>query len=206
MAARGVTRAFGDHVAVGPLDLDAHRGERIALVGPNGSGKSTFLRCVAGTLTPSSGAVDVGGHPAGTRQARRLIGVSLSQERSFYLRLSGYANLLVFAQLREPIGRARADVAQVVEELDIATIAAQRVDRCSSGMVQQLALARALLGAPALLMLDEPTRSLDSAAIERLWGAIERRPDTAVLFATHRDRRHRALSTAPWTSTGAETG
>jgi len=187
MSACDVMRAFGKRRVVGPLNLDAHRGERIALVGPNGSGKSTFLRCVAGTLTPSTGSVHVGGHPAGTRQARRLIGVSLSQERSFYLRLSGYANLLVFAQLREPIGRARADVAEIVEELGIAPIAAQRVDRCSTGMVQQLALARALLGAPALLMLDEPTRSLDTAAIDRLWAAIDRRPEVAVLFATHRD-------------------
>jgi ABC-type multidrug transport system ATPase subunit len=197
MSARAVTRAFGKRIVFGPLNLDAHRGERIALVGPNGSGKSTFLRCIAGTLTPSGGDVRVGGHPAGTRQARRLIGVSLSQERSFYLRLSGYANLLVFAQLRQPISRARVDVAEVVEELDIAAIAAQRVDRCSSGMVQQLALARALLGAPALLMLDEPTRSLDTAATDRLWGAIDRRPEAAVLFATHRDddivRCHRAV-------------
>jgi ABC-type multidrug transport system ATPase subunit len=187
MSARGFTRTFDERVVVGPLDLDVHRGEQIALVGPNGSGKSSFLRCVAGTLTPSDGDVRVGGHPAGSRAARRLIGASLSQERSFYRRLTGQANLLVFAQLREPIDRAREDVAGLIEELGIGDIAAQRVDRCSSGMVQQLALARALLGAPALVLLDEPTRSLDSAAVERLWAAIERRPDAAVLFATHRE-------------------
>jgi ABC-type multidrug transport system ATPase subunit len=92
----------------------------------------------------------------------------------------------VFAELRGSAGRARAHVDAVVTELQLHDIASRRIDRCSTGMVAQLALARALIGDPALLIFDEPSRSLDAAATERMWSAIERRPRTAVLLATHR--------------------
>src|SRR5262249_33920088 len=155
--------------------------------GANGSGKSTILRCVAGTLIPSGGEVLVGGHRAGSVAARSLVGVSLSHERAFDLRLSGRQNLLFFARLR--LGRARAPrraVAAAAEELELDDIAAQRVANCSTGMVQQLAFARALVGEPPCLVLDEPTRSLDDAARNRLWTALHARPRLAILFATHR--------------------
>src|SRR5436190_706215 len=71
-------------------------------------------------------------------------------------------------------------------ELGLAEILSRRLDRCSTGMLQKLALARVLIGEPPLLLLDEPTRSLDDAATELLWAAIKRRPDAAVLIATHR--------------------
>jgi ABC-type multidrug transport system ATPase subunit len=182
----GLARSFGSKAVVSSLDLAVGRGKRVAFRGPNGSGKSTVLRCIAGTLAPTSGRVSVAGHEAGSQEARRLIGVSLSQERSFYLRLSGRDNLLFYARLR---GRNRAAasrrVAELGEELELADILATRADRCSTGMIQQLAFARALLGEPDLLVLDEPTRSLDRDAVARLWGAIDRRPDTAVVIATH---------------------
>ncbi|HEY3070899.1 MAG TPA: ABC transporter ATP-binding protein [Gaiellaceae bacterium] len=188
LSIEGLNRRFGEREVVRSLDLALARGERMALQGANGSGKTTVLRCVAGTLTPTSGRVEVGGHPAGALEARRLIGASLSQERSFYLRLTGHANLLFFARLRYGSEReSAARVGALEEELEIADIGRQRVDRCSSGMIQQLAIARALLGEPRLLLLDEPTRSLDVEARARLWGALDRRRDTAVLFATHLD-------------------
>ena len=186
LAIRAVTRSFGGRQVLGPLHAEVATGERVAVVGPNGSGKSTLLRCIAGSLAPSGGEVRIAGYLAGTRQASALIGVSFSQERSFYLRLTGHINLLTFARLRYPIARARRAVADLVDELNIADFARQRVDRCSSGMIQQLALARALVGEPRLLVLDEPTRSLDDDAVERLWAAIERRPLMAVIVATHR--------------------
>jgi ABC-type multidrug transport system ATPase subunit len=183
---RGLTRSFAGTVVLDTLDLDVAPGERVALRGPNGSGKTTLLRCVAGTLAPTAGEVRVGGHPAGTRPARALLGASLSQERSFYLRLTGRENLRFFARVRGLGAEAVAAVAALEDELELADIAARRVDRCSTGMVQQLAFARSLLGEPSLLLLDEPTRSLDDGAVNRLWGAVDRRPGMAVLIATHR--------------------
>ena len=184
----GLRRSFGDREVVRSLTLEAEPGARIALFGPNGSGKTTLLRCVAGTLTPSGGSISVGGHPAGSMGARRLLGASMAQERSFYLRLTGRANLLFFARLRHARERdAVRDVGALEEELELRDIAAERVDRCSTGMVQQLALARALIGRPSLLLLDEPTRSLDRDARARIWGALDRRPGVTVMLASHLD-------------------
>jgi ABC-2 type transport system ATP-binding protein len=182
----GLVRRFGSHEVVRDLDLSLEPGQRVALWGPNGSGKSTVLRCVAGTLLPSEGEVRVCGHEAGSLEARALVGASLSQERSFDMRLTGHLNLLFFARLRFANDRRAAkEVAAVEEELELQAIAAERVNRASSGMIQQIALARALLGDPALVLLDEPTRSLDADARHRLWNALQRRTRTSVLVATH---------------------
>ena len=188
LAIEDLTRSFGARRALRRLNLAMDAGERVAVCGPNGSGKTTLLRCIAGTVTPTSGRIRIFGHEAGTLEARHFVGVSLSQERSFYLRLSGRENLLFFARARgEGRREAARNVMSLSEELELGDIVAQRVDRCSTGMVQQLALARALLGDPALLLLDEPTRSLDRGAFGRLWAALDRRPSTAVLIATHNE-------------------
>ena len=184
----GLGRSFGAREVVRDLDLTVATGERVALRGPNGSGKTTVLRCLSGTLTPTRGTVRIGGHPPGSFAARELIGVSFAQERSFYQRLSGYDNLLFFARLHFGGGlAARAAVREAIDELAIAEIVARRMDQCSSGMVQQVAIARAIIGDPDALLLDEPTRSLDKEAIARFWAALDRRPDVAVVIATHRD-------------------
>ena len=188
LSVQRVSRRFGAHEVLRAVDFTLEPGGRVALRGANGSGKTTLLRCVAGTLEASSGRILVGEHEAGSVDARRLLGASLSQERSFYQRLSGHANLIFFARLRYTVKKqAAAAVASIIEELDIGEIAGERVDRCSTGMVQQLAFARALIGEPPLLLLDEPTRSLDEDAAGRLWGALDRRPGTALVLATHND-------------------
>jgi ABC-type multidrug transport system ATPase subunit len=188
LSIHGLERRFGEREVIRKLDLSLGPGERVALWGPNGSGKTTVLRCVAGTLAPTQGEILVGPHPAGAFEARGLIGASLSQDRSFYLRLTGHANLHFFATLRHGSRRrALRDVSEIVEELELSEIAAERVDRCSSGMVQQLSFARSLLGGPSLLLLDEPTRSLDREARSRVWSALDRRPKLSVLVASHLD-------------------
>jgi len=184
---RDLHRQFGHREVIGGLDLSLDPGGRIALWGPNGSGKSTILRCIAGSVGPTSGGAEIDGHPAGSLAARTLIGTSFSQERSFYLRLDGRRNLVFFAQLRGyPRREAERRVRSIADELQLEHILVERVDRCSSGMIQQLAFARALIGSPTLLLLDEPTRSLDEGASARLWTALDRRPRVAVLIATHR--------------------
>jgi ABC-type multidrug transport system ATPase subunit len=188
IAIDGLTRRFGPVTVLDALSLTVEPGERVALFGPNGSGKTTLLRCVLGTVTPTDGTVTIGGHAAGAFAARSLVGVSLAQERSFYLRLSGRENLILFARLRGLARRAAAArVDELTAELELRDVAARRADRCSTGQLQQLAFARALLGEPPVLLLDEPTRSLDHEARERLWAALDRRRRTALLLASHLD-------------------
>ena len=99
----------------------------------------------------------------------------------------GADNLLFYSRLRAASARAaRVDVDAIADELEIGHFLRQRVNSYSTGMVQQLGFARALLGSPELLLLDEPTRSLDEGAVGRLWGALDRRSETALLIATHR--------------------
>ena len=202
LTVEGLTRSFGDRHILRSFDLTIEAGERVAVRGPNGSGKTTLLRCVAGTLTPTHGRVAIAEYETGTLEARRLTGISFSQERSFYLRLSGRENLFFFARMRGVGGaEARRRVESLQEELELGPILAQRVDRSSTGMIQQLAFARALIDDPALLVLDEPTRSLDEEAVGRLWRALERRAHTALLIATHNhediERCDRRIDLAP---------
>jgi ABC-2 type transport system ATP-binding protein len=182
-----VSRCFRNRIVVSDLNLTALRGERIALQGENGVGKTTVLRMIAGTLRASSGKIWIGAAPAGSLEARSQLGVCLTQGRGFYGRLSGRDNLLLFARFRMQERSARAAVAALEEELELQEIAAVRVDRCSAGMLGQLAFARTLLGDPSLLLLDEPTRSLDDDGRGRMWSAIDRRPSLTVLIATHLD-------------------
>lgn len=184
---RRVTHRFGRHVVLNDLTFSLRRGERIAFRGANGVGKTTALRCIAGTIRSERGTISICGQPAGSTRALRLLGASLSEERSFYLRMTGRHNLEFFASLRLGLRDARRAVERVVDELEIDAIARMRVDKCSSGMIQQLALARALLGQPVLLLLDEPMRSLDDAARKRAWSAFDARPEVAVVLVTHSD-------------------
>jgi ABC-type multidrug transport system ATPase subunit len=184
---RDLTRRFGSRTVLRGLSLSLPAGERLSVVWRNGAGKTTLLRCVAGSLMPSSGSVHVGGRPQSRPETRTQIGAMLPGDRSFALRLSGRENLRFSARLRlRGDRRAERAVEELAGELALHEVLERRVSACSTGMAQQLAFARALLGAPTVLVLDEPTRSLDDTATGWLWGALDRRPQLAVLIATHR--------------------
>jgi ABC-type multidrug transport system ATPase subunit len=182
-----VSRSFGAKEVLRDLNLVVGAGDRVAVRGSNGSGKTTLVRCVAGTLVPSAGSITIGGSPAGTSAARAQLGVALSQGRGLYGRLTGWQNLQLFARLRFGKQESKLAVTAVARELELERILPVRGDRCSAGMLAQVALARALLGEPLLLLLDEPTRSMDEGARDRLWAAVERRPQVALLIASHRE-------------------
>jgi ABC-2 type transport system ATP-binding protein len=179
-------------LALAGVTLAVGEGETVGLLGPNGAGKTTLLKIVSTLLYPTSGRVVVAGCDTvrSPRAARRAMGVVTCDERSFYWRLSGRHNLEFFAALYGiPAARARERIGDLFEALGLAQAADRPFHSYSSGMKQKLAIARGLLGDPAVLLYDEPTRSLDplSAQNIREWIAANRRrsPRTAHLLATN---------------------
>jgi ABC-2 type transport system ATP-binding protein len=177
-------------VAVNGIDLRVERGEIFGVLGPNGAGKTTTLRMLATLLEPTSGEVrilgiDVRTHP---REVRANLGAMLSGERSLYWKLTARENLEYFAALYHVAPKetkARIDAALVAVKL--ADRADDYVERYSTGMRQRLALARALLPDPPLVILDEPTVGLDPQAARDLRDRVRelKRQGRTVLLTTH---------------------
>jgi ABC-2 type transport system ATP-binding protein len=175
LAARGVGRRYGARVALQPLDLELHGGEALALVGPNGAGKSTLLSLLAGAIEPSSGRVE------------RVPGVRIGwvpQQPAHYGRLSPRENLELFARL-DSVADAEGVAGRLLSRFGLPDGAGPS-DELSVGNRQRLDLALALVGDPQLLLLDEPTASLDPGQRARLWRTAEQLRDAggAFVFAT----------------------
>ncbi len=171
----GLTKHFGDVHALDGLDLYAERGKVLAVLGPNGAGKTTFIRAVATLSEPTAGSlkvagIDVTAHPA---DVRRLIGLA-GQYAAVEPSMSGRENLVMVARLFGHNRRAARVAADVVLEQISLTEAADRLVRTySGGMRRRLDLGASLVGAPQLLLLDEPTTGLDPRSRNELWMAIE---------------------------------
>ena len=182
-----LTRRFGDRVAVDRLSLTAEKGEILGLLGPNGAGKTTTIRMLAGIIAPSSGSARVDGIDP-SREPERVhetVGL-LTESPGFYERLSALRNLAYFAGFYTGID-PQAAARKGLERLGLADRADDRVGTFSKGMKQRLALARALLHEPRVLILDEPTAGLDPEAARNLRDLIlELRDDgRTVLLSTH---------------------
>ena len=176
--------------AVLRVSLRAAAGDVLVVLGPNGSGKTTLLKLVSTMLLPDEGRVRVcGADTAGdTRQVRRSVGFAVATERSFYPRLTARENLDFFGALEDIPREERPErVQRVLESSGLAEVGDTLVMKFSSGMYQRLGIARALLKQPAVLLLDEPTRSLDPGSTWRLWQMLRRTAEngTSVLLATH---------------------
>jgi len=172
------------------VSFEVHAGEVLGLLGPNGSGKSTTLKLVSTVLLSDSGRVQVGGFDAKShgQQVRERVGFALASERSFFPRLTGRENLEFFAALEDvPRRECRARAESALTRAGLLDAADKQATKLSSGMYQRLAIARALLKRPAVLLLDEPSRSLDVAATAHLWGLIRGLSSAGmtILLATH---------------------
>lgn len=162
------------------------------MVGANGAGKSTLLRILTTLLLPSRGRAWVGGADVEREPARvrQQIGFHSGSDASFYARLSARENLRLFAFLNN-IGRAEADrgIVELTDWLGLSGFLDRQVRTFSTGMVHRLGLARALLHHPSVLVLDEPTRSLDPLAASEfrrfLRDEVVRRRGATLLFASH---------------------
>jgi ABC-2 type transport system ATP-binding protein len=176
--------------AVDGVELHVEAGEVFGILGPNGAGKTTTMRMLATLLEPTSGTATVLGHDLvrDARAIRRRLGAVLAGERSLYWKLTARENLEYFAALYHvPPAEVKRRIADILETVHLTDRADDYVEKFSTGMRQRLVLARALLPAPALLLLDEPTVGLDPQAARDLRERVLQLRDEGrtVLLTTH---------------------
>lgn len=182
----GVTRRYGDVVAVRDVTLALHAGEATALVGHNGAGKTTLIKLLLGLVRPDEGTVRVSGvDPAGAQgaEARRTLGF-LPENVAFHGAMTGNELMSFYAGLKRHSTRRNRELMALV---GIADAADRRVSTYSKGMRQRLGIAQALIGEPRLLLFDEPTSGLDPASRVDVFNTIDmlRGSGATVLVCTH---------------------
>jgi ABC-type multidrug transport system ATPase subunit len=185
--ARGLERRYGTKRVLRGLDLDVARGDFTVVTGPNGSGKTTLLRLVAGLAAPTGGelTVDVD---------RAQLGF-LGHESLVYRELTALENLVLYARLYR-VPEARERTGMLLERFGLWDARNERASTYSRGMLQRLALCRALLHEPSVLLLDEPYSGLDAEGAELLDRELaERRARATFLVATHDPERLASLAT-----------
>ena len=185
---RGLTKAFGDLVAVNGLTFSVEEGELFALLGVNGAGKTTAIRLLTCLSRADAGEAYLAGHSiADDEQTVKAISNVSPQETAVATRLSVRENLMLMARLygadKEQAER-RADA--VMERLGLREIAARRAGLLSGGWQRRLSIAMALISEPKILFLDEPTLGLDVLARRELWGILrDLKGKVTVVLTTH---------------------
>lgn len=180
---RGLRVKRGRNVVFDGLELDVPRGQITGLMGPSGCGKTTLMRSIVGVQKVDGGTVTVLDEPAGSALQRHRVAYD-TQAASVYGDLTVRQNMAYFARL---IGAPRSDVERVIAETGLADNAKQTVDSLSGGQESRVSLAVAMLGAPALMVLDEPTVGLDPLLRAELWGLFRALADrgTTIIVSSH---------------------
>lgn len=187
--AQGVSRRFGDFLAVDGLDLCVPRGQIHGFLGPNGCGKSTTLRMLTGLLTPSAGEVEVLGLsiPKQAEALKRRIGY-MTQKFSLYDELTSWENLEFMGRIHGMGGAALgARLHELLATYELTALSRQRAGAMSGGQKQRLALAAAVIHGPDLLLLDEPTSAVDPQNRRDFWEKLFDLSEggTTILVTTH---------------------
>jgi len=185
--AQGLTRRFGDLIAVDRLDLDVKQGEVFGFLGPNGAGKTTTVRMLAALIAPNAGEASIAGLRLGqdNQRIRASVGV-LTETPGLYKRLSAYDNLAFFARLHG-VKDVRQPVERYLKLFELWDRRDALAGTFSKGMRQKLAVARALVHEPKVLFLDEPTAGLDPEAARTVRDLIEslRSSERTTFLCTH---------------------
>ncbi len=193
---RGLVKRFGLRAVLRGLDLQVQAGEFVALLGPNGAGKTTFLRILATLSRPNRGEVRLAGYrlPGQAPAARRVLGL-VSHQPLLYGDLSAWQNLHFYARLYH-LANPRERIAALLERVGLYARRRDLVRTFSRGMQQRLAIARALLHDPHILLLDEPYTGLDQDAAARLDALLQEiaAEGRTVLMASHNLPRVAALA------------
>ncbi|MFI6476229.1 ABC transporter ATP-binding protein [Streptomyces sp. NPDC050516] len=185
--AHGITKCFGDVVALDGIDLDVAQGQIHGLVGPNGAGKTTLLGLLLGLAVADSGRLEILGTPVGRRPAAPDGVAGFVDGPGLYPSLTARQNLAAMAALRG--GDARAtEIDDVLDQVGLTDVADDRTRGFSLGMRQRLGLAATLLTKPRLLVLDEPSNGLDPAGKKHVHGVLTRlaADGTTVVLSSHR--------------------
>ncbi len=189
--ARGLSKAYGDFVAVRGIDFAIARGECFGFLGPNGAGKTTTMRMIYRTSVVGAGELSILGHDATSdthdREIKRRMGV-VPQLDNLDEQLTVRENLEVFTRFYGLGGAtARSKVAELMDFADLGAKADAKVLHLSGGMRRRLLVARSLIGDPEILVLDEPTTGLDPRAREKLWEKLTmlRERDATLILTTH---------------------
>ncbi len=182
-------KTLGKNKVLRGISFSAQPGEIFGLLGPNGAGKTTTLRIICTLLSPDSGRVEVLGFDTRTapQEVRKRVGV-VTADIGIYPRLSARENIAYFAQLSGvPDADLKRRVDAVIERLDVNSFADQRAESLSSGQKQKLAIARAIVHDPQVLMFDEPTSNLDVLASRevREFMVESKERGKCVIFSTH---------------------
>ncbi|MGZ3408281.1 MAG: ABC transporter ATP-binding protein, partial [Polyangia bacterium] len=186
----GLTRRFGERVAVDALTVDIARGEVFGFLGPNGAGKSTTFHLLTGLLAPDAGRVLLEGRPAPPTdgRVRQRLGV-VFQDPSLDDKLTAHENLKLGAALYGLSGkRAESRIAALLALVELGDRAKEPVERYSGGMKRRLELARVLLHEPEILVMDEPSRGIDAPTQRRIWEQLlelRRQRRMTILLTTH---------------------
>jgi ABC-2 type transport system ATP-binding protein len=178
--------------ALRDVSFDVHAGEIFGLIGRNGAGKTTLTKIVATLVQPTSGTVTVNGFDSvrDEERVRAQIGLATAEERSFYWRLTAQQNLMFFARLYGlSDAAARRRISELIARFELEEVARRRFGELSTGNKQRLAFARAMLASPPVLLLDEPTRSLDPLAAANMRALINELshadPPVSILLTSH---------------------